>query len=75
MTSLSAQDSAPSFPVTSCRAGTIVFLLSSTGVQMPVRIQLTQREEPTGLKHVTKVKATTGRAGEKGRDMLARITL
>lgn len=53
------RDSAPSFPVTSCRAGAIVFLVSSTGVQIPVRIQLNQREEPTGLKHVTKITKVT----------------
>lgn len=49
------RDSAPSCPVTSCRAGAVVFLINSTGVQLPVRLQMSQREEPSGLKHVIKI--------------------
>ena len=33
----------------SCRSGTVVFLVGATNQQVPVRIKLAQREEPSGL--------------------------
>lgn len=53
------QDAPPSYPITSCRAGTVVNLVSSTNQAVPVRIQLSQREEPSGLKHVTRVRSSS----------------
>jgi hypothetical protein len=52
-----AQDLPPRVPPTSCRAGNIVHMLTSTGHTLPVRLTIKQREDPSGLSHVVQVGA------------------
>ncbi|GAX73197.1 hypothetical protein CEUSTIGMA_g650.t1 [Chlamydomonas eustigma] len=48
-------DAPPQYPVTSCRSGGVVNMVSSTNQQVPVRLKLSQREEQSGLKHIARI--------------------
>ncbi len=48
-------DAPPTYPPTSCRAGTVVNMLSATNQFVPVRLKLSQREEQSGLKHICQI--------------------
>ncbi len=52
-------DAPPSHPPTSCRAGTVVNMLSATNQLVPVRLKLSQREEQSGLKHICRIYKAT----------------
>ncbi len=52
-------DAPPIPPPTSCRAGTVVNMLSATNQLVPVRLKLSQREEQSGLKHICQIYQAT----------------
>lgn len=53
-------DAPPQPPVTSCRTGVVVNLVAQNKSLFPARLTISQREEPSGLKHVIKVSGAGG---------------
>jgi hypothetical protein len=56
-------DAPPQPPVTSCRNGIVVNLVAQNKSLFPARLSITQRDEPSGLKHVVKVRGARGVGG------------